>query len=335
MLPRIGLHVCWLAVLTLGSHSFGAQGLSGASQVASRPTSVAEVSGGTLNPNLKYATLAAYEGAIKEPGLVLDSAYVRLFAPKRKAAEANIIFPYLVKAYDELYRIVGVHTEYKIVVYHLPNGDADAFGGTTNCTIWYTFDNLDLTSQSEWKSHRVPHVSGYIEEMAHNFVGGTHAQFGWEMIGWTIGVKASQKVAGNPILARQVQETRQGQSQTFQRYVQGGYVFPHELPANQCDRIHAWILYQAEMQYGPNFWPDFFARIRQQHDPLAEAVRLGDDEEVRNARYRITVDCFDQLDKIHFKDALRRAHISLTTDVNTLRPMDPKWDHRLVAPGER
>lgn len=289
----------------------------------------------TFSPNLKYPTLADYEKAIKEPGVVLDSTYLRFFAPKRKADEASIIFPYLVKAYDELYKIVGVHTRYKIVVYHFPKGTREGFGGTSACTIWYNYDNLEFRLHDEWKQHHVPHVRGYIEEMAHNFVDATHAQFGWEIMGWTIGTQAAQKVAPNPVLTRYVQEARQEENQVFQRYVRAGYVFPRDIEANLCDRIHGWILYQAETQYGPTFWPDFFARIREQQDALIEAAKIGDADQNRNARYRITVDCFDKLGKAHLKDALRQAHISLTTDVKALHPTEPKWDRRFVAAGER
>ena len=65
--------------------------------------------------------------------------------------------------------------------------------------------------------HRVPHVSGYIEEIAHNFVSATKAQFGWEMIGWSVGIEASQKVAPNPIFAASLRATREEQRKTFEQ----------------------------------------------------------------------------------------------------------------------
>jgi len=89
------------------------------------------------NPSLKYPDLASYESAIGEPGVLLERDHVWLFAPKTFDREARVILAYLVKAYEELYAIVGVHTEHKIVVYHFPEGHPDAFGGTSNCTIWY------------------------------------------------------------------------------------------------------------------------------------------------------------------------------------------------------
>lgn len=56
---------------------------------------------------------------------------------------------------------------------------------------------------------------------------------------------------------------------------------------------------------------------------------LGDADQIRNARYRITVECFDRLKGLGFKDRLRRAKISLTTDVKSLHPIEPGWDRRL------
>jgi hypothetical protein len=195
--------------------------------------------------------------------------------------------------------------------------------------IRYGYDSLDLSRQEEWTSHKVPHVAGYIEEMAHNFVDAARLQFGWEMIGWTLGVKVAQKVAGNPVLAREVAGTRKVQAETFQRYVKAGYVFPKDIEPNLCDRIHAWILFQAETKYGPAFWLDFFVEAYKYYDALEQVQ--GD----RNARYRITIDCFDQLPKVRFKDALRQNRISLTTDVKSLDPegkTGKAWDRTFLSP---
>lgn len=61
-----------------------------------------------LRPELKFPTLASYAKEIKEPAVILDDDNVRLYAPKAREKEARIIFPYLVKAYSEYYRIVGI-----------------------------------------------------------------------------------------------------------------------------------------------------------------------------------------------------------------------------------
>src|SRR5690348_11246448 len=67
-----------------------------------------------LKPGLKWPTLESYKTELGEPGLLLQSDHLWLFAPKRKSTEADVIFKVLVRAYDELQRIVGVDTKYKI-----------------------------------------------------------------------------------------------------------------------------------------------------------------------------------------------------------------------------
>lgn len=282
-----------------------------------------------IKPTLKFPTLASYEKEIGEPGVVLDSEYVRFYAPKRKEKEASVIHGYLVRAYRELYQIVGMHTKYKIVVYSLPENNPNCIGGTSECTIWYSYKNLDLMSQEEWKQCGVPHVSGYIEEMAHNFVAASLAQFGWEMTGWSISRIVSEEVAGNPIQQSSLARARALQAETFARYKQLNNTFPRDIPANLCDRIHAHLLYQCEKQYGPRFWPDFFKEIRNVHDALLAASRSGSGDECRDARYRITIECFDRLMKGQFKEMLRTHGISLTTDVKSLRPQRPDWNRKL------
>ncbi len=283
----------------------------------------------TLNPNLKYPDLASFQKIIGKPAILLKSDHIYFFAPKVNEKEAKIIFPYLVKAYDELKKIVGVDTDYIIVAYNFPKGHKDAFGGTSNCAIWYDDSNLQLTNFDEWNKYHVPHVSGYIEEIAHNFVAATKAQFGWEMIGWTIGIKASLAVAGNPILSDQVRETRLGQIKTFSRYTALNYTFPADIKPNLADRLHAYILYQAEQKYGPNFWQDFFSEIRKQKKELDAAVSLNELDKIRNKRYQITLDCFDRMPGLNFKQMLDQNGISLTTDIKSLHPTDPGWNRIL------
>ena len=292
-----------------------------------------DVMSGYLLPGLTFPTLESYEAGIKEPGVLLESPHVRLFAPKRKSAEAKIIFGYLVEAYDELYGLVGRHTEKKIDVYHFPEFTHYGWGGTSNCTLWYNYKNLDLASDEEWKLHGVPHVSGYIEEMAHNFVGATRAQFGWEMIGWSISAKVSQKVAGNPILRKHIKNTRKKQAETFKRYRRLGNTWPGDIRPNLCDRIHAHVLWICEKRYGPGFWREVFAELAKERERLIGAGRAeGTSDERRNRRYQITLECFDRVlgrKKIDFKKELEMFGISLREDVKSLHPKDPGWNRKL------
>ncbi|NIP24405.1 MAG: hypothetical protein GWN67_22820 [Phycisphaerae bacterium] len=282
-----------------------------------------------LKPNLKLPTLASYAKEIGEPAVVFDSDYVRFYAPKRKEKEAEIIHGYLVRAYDELYRIVGVHTKYKIVVYPLPKSNPLCIGGTRQGTIWHSDKNLNFQSLPEWTQYRVPHVSGYIEEMAHNFVSASLAQFGWEMTGWSISKIVSEKVAGNPFHRKTIASARKIQAKTFDRYKKLNNTFPKDIPSNKCDRIHAHLLYLCQRQYGRNFWPDFFKEIRKVRSRLLDVSRSGPGIERRNARYRITIDCFDRLMKGQFKKMLKKHGISLTTDIKSINPNRPDWNGKL------
>lgn len=284
---------------------------------------------GTLKPSLKFRNAEEFAKVIGEPACFVDSANVCVFAPKRREREVRLVFPYVVKAYDELYRIVGRHTNYKVATCIYPKGKTEGWGGTSDCCIEYSESVLDLDTQSEWVQYRIPHISGLIEEMAHSFVGATRAQFGWEMIGWSIGIQVAQKVANNPPLIADVRGTRETQRQTFEQYVRGGFVVPRNLPANVCDRIHAWILYQSAIRYGPGFWPDFFREVRAQEQALADAGKLGDADKVRNARYQITVECFDRLPGLGFKEMLKRNGVSVVTDVKSLHPEATGWNRRL------
>jgi len=287
-----------------------------------------------LNPDLKFPTLGAYEAECKEPGILLDDTRMQLFAPKKRAKEAKIVFAYLVKAYGQLYRLVGMHPEYKLVVYHFPKGNKHGWGGTSNCTIWYSYKNLEFESQQEWREYGVPHLSGYIEEMAHNFDGATGAQFGWEMIGWNLGAKVTKKVAGNPLLVKQIKDTRAVQRETFQRYSKTGYVFPENLPGNLSDRIHGHILWRCKNRYGASFWRDFFKEIRKEQEGLKESVYLRDPDKIRNRRYQITVECFDRLPRIDFKELLKDNQLSLTTAIKSLNPTKPDWNRKFLGPDE-
>ncbi|MCX7424126.1 MAG: ankyrin repeat domain-containing protein [Planctomycetia bacterium] len=283
-----------------------------------------------LKPSLKFKTVEEFEREVGEPAVLLDSANVCFFVPKRREKEAQIVLGYLVKAYDALYQTVGTHTDYKIAVYAFPKGNPHGWGGTSECSIEYDDSNLALARQPEWIRYKVPHVSGYIEEMAHNFVSATKAQFGWEMIGWSLGAEVSQQLAGNPILAADLRATREEQKRTFTEYVRNGYIVPKDLPPNLCDRIHAWLLCQAASKYGPRFWTDFFREVRSQRQALSDAVRLGDGDKIRNARYQITIACFDRLPGLDFRNTLRASGVSLTTDVKSLHPDSPDWNRRLA-----
>ena len=127
---------------------------------------------------------------------------------------------------------------------------------------------------------------------------------------------------------------RKVQIDTFKRYKANGFVFPDDIPANLCDRIHAYILWRCEGKYGPKFWPDFFKQINAEYDKLSAAVALSNGDKIRNERYRITIECFDRLEGVNFKQMLKEYHISLTTDVKSLHPTESGWNRKFYPADE-
>ncbi|MBC7979516.1 MAG: hypothetical protein H7Y36_03025 [Armatimonadetes bacterium] len=310
-------------LLLLVTHGAWAQTKPGAA-VGASPASAAR----PFHPDAPFTNAAAFSAAIGKPAVMLDSPNVSILAPKSREEAAAIVLPYLTRAYDELHKLVGLHTKYKMLVMAYPKGTPGVRGGTSGCVIKYTDENLDLASQSEWTQHHVPHVSGYIEEMAHNFVHATGAEFGWEMIGWTISVKVSDVVAPNPIHRQSVVETQLNQDRTFQRYLAAGRIFPADLSGDQADRLHAYLLRKCEQKYGPKFWPDFFTEVRKQHAAFSAPEAQGESRGL-NERYRITVDCFDRLPGLGFKNILQNSGISTTVAIQSLKPTQPGWNRKL------
>ncbi len=301
-----------------------------AQQIPSTPPSRPEGKDArAFHPDALITTAEGFAEAIKKPAVMLDSANIRILAPKPLTNAAAIVLPYLERAYDELYAIVGVHTKYKILIYAWPKGTPGVRGGTSGCVIKYSDENLYLMNQSEWTKHRVPHVSGYIEEMAHNFVHATGAEFGWEMIGWSISTKVCQKVAPNPIYQQSLAETERGQDETWQAYMNNGQTFPANLSGDQADRIHAYLLRKAEQDYGPNFWRDFFTEVRRQQPAFAAPEAKGDSGPPLDLRYRLTVDCLNRLPGLDFKKRLEQSGVSTAIAIQSLKPTQPGWNRKL------
>ena len=75
--------------------------------VSSNPPNEGETSlAHALRPDLKYPDQAAFARAIGEDAMVMSSEHVYLFAPASRKAGAEVVFPYLVQAYDALYAIL-------------------------------------------------------------------------------------------------------------------------------------------------------------------------------------------------------------------------------------
>jgi len=71
----------------------------------------------SFHPDAPYTMAEAFSKAIGSPAVMLDSTNVSILAPKGREKGAAVVLPYLARAYDELYKIVGDHTKYKMLVY--------------------------------------------------------------------------------------------------------------------------------------------------------------------------------------------------------------------------
>jgi hypothetical protein len=290
-------------------------------------TSSARVVG--ISPNLKFARLEPYTEALGEPGIMLDSPHVRLMAPKRLEGEARVVFKYLIAGYDELRKITGIDTPYKVVVQSLGPDHPYSFGGTTvnYCVIRYDYTSLELGKQEEWRKHRVPHMRGYFEEMAHDFCFAANSVFGDEAVGCSLGIKVTTRVAFNPTIAEFYKDGRASDAKTWARFVAAGHRLPRDLPINYVDGVHRHLLLECERRYGPKFWQDYFAELRKEKANLEAAGRLSDGTARRNARYQICVDCFDRLRGINFKKRLSENGISTTVEIGSLYK-SPDWNRK-------
>lgn len=68
-------------------------------------------------------------------------------------------------------------------------------------------------------------------------------------------------------------------------------------------------------------WRDFFREAKKERTRLA----LGS----RDERYTTTVECFERMSGLNFKQLLRANGISLTTDIKSLNPTAPGWNRKL------
>lgn len=283
------------------------------------------------SPFLEIQSRKAFETVIGEPAVKVDSPFIRLYAPKRRERDARKVFAYLRRTYEVYYGLAGQHTRYKVVVFAFPPECIYNFGGMSQktCGIYYSFDLLDLVSEDNpfLKKYGVPRIRGVASEMGHAFNGGSGVCFGMEADGDRISMYVVSKVAADPRAAEQKRKMIEQMPDTVKRYIEGGYVFPDDVPKNLADRIHRYLLVLCEHRYGENFWPDFFREVRKRRDRMQSAKDVDE-------AYRLTNECFDALPGLEFKKLMREFHISLTTDCYTLVRQNP-WDRRLETPEER
>src|SRR5690606_32424681 len=90
-----------------------AGGTTGESMIASSTA----VRAREINPSAPFQDVKSFERAIGMRATLLTDDNVWFFGPKALEEQMTIVFPYLTQAYEELFDIVGQHTEYIIVTY--------------------------------------------------------------------------------------------------------------------------------------------------------------------------------------------------------------------------
>ena len=84
----------------------------------------------------------------------------------------------------------------------------------------------------------------------------------------------------------------------------------------------------SEQQYGPAFWTDFFKEVRKEKQAFLDARSKGPSGG-RDARYRLTLQCFDRLPGVQFTKLMEENGISATVDLSSLKRKDPGWNRKL------
>jgi len=294
---------------------------------------------------LYVQTLDDYERVIKEPGVMLDTKLVRMFAPRQKLDHAKIVLGYIIRIYNEYYRLIGAHTRYKPVIFCFPEKSPYLYGGMdqATCTILYSFGLVDLDNSKlhrDWKDHGVPHIGGVAEEMGHMFMSPLCVEFGIEAEGALNSRHVLKEVLRDtPLHAGLVEKEKQAiqvLEKTVEDYRAAGYMYPKDYPAQGIDRLYAYILRTCEAKYGPDFWPHFWREVRKDREQFAATSAIQEKYEMLDARHRLAVECFDRLPGVEFKKMLSELQVSATTSgYSLIRGKFLDWDRRYIPPRER
>ncbi len=85
---------------------------------------------------------------------------------------------------------------------------------------------------------------------------------------------------------------------------------------------------KCERQSAPKLWHDFFSEVRKQQAAFSAPEAQGESRGL-DARYRLTVECFDRLPGLNFKKLLEWSGISTTVAIQSLKPTQPGWNRKL------
>jgi len=287
-------------------------------------------------PAARVTSVQDFEKVAREPGLILDSKYVRLVTGRSMEILAREFFPYLVKTYDAFYGITGVHTRYKLVLFATPHGCTYSTGGTFPrvSIIPYGYDTIDPNARQQemWREHGVPRIRGIAEEMGHCFtMGGPGVGFGGEALGVFVCYRVIRIAAPYPGIEDPYAEGG-GNRQTVADYIANGYRLPDKpnYPPVTSYRIYQVLLDDCEKAYGPDLLKDFFTEVRKTRTPIKP-----DSPTDYSKRLQLTVECFDRLPGLNFRERMRKLRLSQRTTWYSLYGKTREWGGKLLPPDER
>jgi len=255
------------------------------------------------------SSLEAYQREINGAGILIESEHISYFAPKLGEPYARLVVPILERAYKEL-KVwhAGAEPSFRISVEHYPNGHPRNRGGTSDCVILYGFKNIGWMDDN---ARKIPHVSGYIEEMAHNFDGACGVM-GWlyEAFGNYTANAITLKVAPYPEIEKYLQSGRYGlqrDAETFDYYMTHGFKLPPDVPQNLFDRIYRHVFRMLEPSAGHMLLPRFYQEIKKSGVPKTKSEA---------ERAYVVAEVFSKITGTNVKELFRQCGIAMHEPIN-------------------
>lgn len=245
-----------------------AAGLKAVEALGPIPEILAEepVQGKKPLPKNSIGSLKAYERQIKCSGVLVESEHVSFFAPKSGSAYARLAVPILERAYNELGVLhAGMEPDYRISVEHYPRGHRRNFGGTSGGTLFYGFENI---GRWEDKPGRVPHVIGYVEEMAHTFDSAC-GMGAWlkEAFGNYSSQMITPRIAPCRGINGFVEDVARTDAETFDYYMKHNFRLPPNVTPNLFDRIYRHLFRMLEPSAKGRLLPRFYEEVKKSGVP--------------------------------------------------------------------
>ncbi len=220
-------------------------------------------------------SLDAYEKSLGARGAMVDSPHICVFAPRESEVEAKALSVFLEKAYVEMRAIYGIDTLFKFSVEHYPPGHKRGWGGISGKgTIGYTTEAL-----ARWKQHGAGNwrgFAGYTEEMSHGFKQYYRCDGTYEALGVAVQEDIMRRLVSSKVADEFFLPEHESWGKTHKAYLAAGRKNPNP-ETYPWGVIFTRILNDAFLtlrtEYGDQFWPDFFATVRQMEYPLHRAQK--------------------------------------------------------------